>query len=1004
MKYLNKFFLSLIILLNLPGFLLFSAVAQSNSKSFVKGVVLFDGKPHDGANVSVDNKFVQTRTDDNGKFSIEANIGDKLIFTADGYQQQTFSVENTAADISILMIPSVLESKYEVGYSERTKTLLTAAVSSINGDLISKVPVPTVNDAIQGTVTGLTVQRTSGNEPGWSLSNFYVRGIGTFGNGRTPLFIVDDVERDITQLDPEEIESFTVLKDAAATANFGIRGANGVVKVKTRSGHSGKPVVSLKVNFGLQSSARLPEYLNSQEYVRFRNIALSNENLPVSDDPAMYDGTQNPYVYANTDWYGEFIKKASPQQMYKLSVDGGSKTTRYYITLGVTNQEGIYNYTKENKGFDTNPDYTRYNVRVNTDIDLSQYMTVSLDLGGKLETKRVPHGVSASSIFSALSSLPPTIPILNEDGSIAGTSEHRNNLYGYLAKSGYEDQYHRYLQGNVSARYKLDFWVKGLSADAMFAFDSNKSNGRYKSQSFAVYQRNIDKSYSAFGSNTDISLSFGSSDYGYSFMTTFIGGLEYQVKIAGRHDVSAELKYMQSGYEETGNYPVKHDQNLFGHLTYAYDSRYVAELGYSYSGSENFKRSKRYGFFPTISGAWVISNEDFLKNSSAINFLKLRASYGLLGNSNIGLGRFPYMEQFSIGGGYIFGDGYSWSDGSYEGRIYNSNITFEKSLNANIGLDVEMLKGKLSASADLFRNNRNRIITTRSNTIPSVVGQDLPYQNLGSVLNKGFELSLKYKDNINAFGYYAQANISYAHNKITYMDEVSGEEPWTYQTGRQIDVVRGFEAVGFFNTQEDIDSWPKSSYGSVSLGDIKYKDQNGDKIIDSNDLIPLGYSDIPEWNFGLNLGCSYKNFDLNILFTGVANRTLMITNNVFLGMQGNTKVTATAYETWQQGINEATAKYPRLTTQVVSHNQQNSTVWKQNGNYVRLQNFEIGYTLPKSFLSRVKIADARFYVNGYNIFSIDKLGKYHLSADYYNAGVSAYPEMCVYNVGVNVKF
>ena len=1004
-KRINIFSIFKIVLLLFAGLCFCSVNAQNNT--VIWGTVTHNGEPLNNIRVSVENSFIQAQSDLNGNFSIQAEEGDKLLFSANGYKQQAYLIQNANAPVAIEMKLSEDEQIYQVGYSERTKTQLTAAVSIATSDALSKTPIPTINDATQGYVNGLTIERTSGNEPGWSLSNFYVRGIGTFGSGRTPLFIVDNVERDITQLDPQEIESFTVLKDAAATVSYGIRGANGVIKIKTKRGHAGKPIITLNANYGVQTPSVLPEYLGAQEYVRFRNIALQNDGLPIPSDlsynPDMYNGSQNPYIYANTDWYGEFIRKITPQQIYRLSVNGGSETVRYYVTLGITNQAGIYNYTKENKSFDTNPDYTRYNVRANTDIDISKHLTVSLDLGGKLETKRIPN-VSASTIFSTLSSLPPIIPIKNEDGSIAGTSVHTNNPYGYLARKGFEDQYNRYLQGNVSAVYKLDFWLKGLSANAMFGFDSYKLYGRWKSQDYAVYQRNQDATYTKFGEDSDLSLSYGSSDYGYVLRTTFMGGLEYQNTFSDIHYLAGELKYMQSGYEQSGNYSKSKEQNLFGRFTYAYDNRYIAELGYSYSGSENFNKGSRFGLFPVISGAWVVSNEDFLNHSEQINFLKLRASYGLVGNSNIGIGRFPYMGQFYLGNGYVFGDSYAGSDGSYEGRLKNTNITFEKSLNTNIGFDIEMFDNKMALNLDFFRNDRSNIITTRSAILPGIVGQELPYENLGSVLNHGFEATLKHQNKLDDFGYFVQANVSFARNKITYMEEIAGLEAWTYQTGKQVGVVRGLEAVGFFNTQDEIDKWAKSTYGSVNIGDIKYEDQNNDGFIDDNDYVSLDFSNIPEWNFGLNFGFSYKNVDLSMLFTGVANRTLLIGNNVFLGMQGNSKITATAYDTWQQGVNEETAKYPRLTTEIVAHNMQNSTVWSHNGNYMRLQNIEIGYNLPNKLLSKVKIMEARLFVNGYNLFSIDYLKKYNVSADYPNAAISAYPEMRVYNIGLNVKF
>lgn len=998
------------LLLLLAGLLVIPVQAQESNRmddTMVSGIVTFENAPVANARISVEESFTQAKTDAKGLFSIQASEGNKLVFSAKGYEQQIYAVESIYDTIRIELQRAKKEQMFQVGYSERSKTLLTAAVSTTTGDVLAKTPVPVINDAVQGNVNGLTIERTSGNEPGWSLSNYYVRGLGTFGGGRTPLFIVDDVERDISQLDPDEIESLTVLKDAAATADYGIRGANGVVYVKTKRGYIGKPEISLKANFGIQTPSQLPEYLGAQEYVKFRNIALQNDGLPIPNDPAygpaMYDGTQNAYIYANTDWYKEFIRNIAPQQMYRVNVAGGTETVRYYVTLGVTNQLGLYKQTEENEGFSTNANYTRYNVRANTDIDLTDYLTVSLDLGGKLETRNVPNA-SASTIFSTLSSLPPVIPVTNEDGSIAGTTVHTVNPYGLLAKNGYNSQYSRYLQGNVSAEQRLDFWVKGLSVNAMFAFDSYKMYLRGKSQNYAVYQLNTDGSYAKIGEDSDLSINYYSGDLGYALQTTFKGGIAYQNAFNKIHTIGAGLNYMQSSYVEAGNYPNSRIQNIYGNASYAYDNRYVGEITVSYSGSENFRRGKRFGLFPVVSGAWIVSNESFLSDNEQINFLKLRASYGLVGNSNIGIQRFPYTGQFYLGGGYTFGEGYGWSDGSYEGRLKNANITFEKSLNANIGIDVELFKNRLALSVDLFRNDRSNIITTRTDMIPGIVGQALPYENLGTVLNQGFEVSARYQDKAGDFGYFVHANVSFARNKITYMEEVNGLEEWTYQTGKQIDVVRGLEAAGFFNNQGEIDAWAKSTYGTVKPGDIKYVDQNDDGLIDDNDLIPFEFSNIPELNFGMNLGLSYKNFDLSMLFTAVANRTLIVANNVFLGMQGNSKITTTAYDTWQQGVNEGTAKYPRLTTDIVVHNMQNSTIWSHNGNYIRLQNIEIGYNLPDKLLSKLNITGTRIFVNGYNLLSFDHLKKYNVSVAYPDAGISAYPEMKVYNIGLNVKF
>jgi TonB-linked SusC/RagA family outer membrane protein len=886
------------------------------------------------------------------------------------------------------------EKRYDVAYGSRTKTELTSAISVVGGDELAKAPVSILNDAVQGKVTGLTSLRTTGSEPGWTTTQFFVRGIGTFGNGQTPLYMVDNVERDITQLDPEEIQSFTVLKDAAATVAYGMRAANGVINVTTKRGFVGKPEISFKAQVGLQQPTRLPEYLGSEEYVKYRNIALANDELP--EQTAL-----SPY---STDWYGEFLKNTAPQQIYKLTVAGGSDIARYFVLLGVTDQQGLFNFGNENSGYSTNYDYTRYNVRSNVDVDITKYLSVSLDLAGRLETKTAP-AASSSEIFTALSQFPSTLPVKNSDGSIAGTSVYTGNPYGLIAKSGYGNYLNRYLQGNITVNQKLDFWVKGLSVNAMFAYDTYKNYDRGKSRNFAVYQENTDGTFTKFGEDSEVGMNFENWNSDFYLLLSGFGGVNYVNTFNNKHSIGADVKYMQSQRNVPGNELDYKNQSLFGRLTYGFDRRYIAEFGWSYSGSENFTGQQRFDFYPVGSLAWVISNEPFFTNlTNRLGLLKLRASYGLVGNSDAGIGRFPYESQFSRGGGYVFGTGYSGTDGSQEGRIGNLLIGAEHSLNANIGVDIEWLNRLLEVSADVFRNDRSRIITTRSNTLPGIIGQDLPYENIGSVLNRGFEVSLTHRKQINDFAYYAQANISYASNKITYTDEVAGLEPWLSSIGRSVYQQWGLQTAGFFSNQQEIDEWATSTFGVVKPGDVKYVDQNGDNIINDDDRVPLGKPSIPEWNFGFSLGGSYKNVDFNIALTGVANRSLFVSNNVLWGMQNNNKITATAYDAWQQGVNETTALYPRLTTEANNHNYRASDIWQFSGDYLRLQNVEIGYNLPERLLEKIHASGCRIFVNGFNLLSFDQLKKFNLSAEYPNAGVTAYPETRVYNIGVNIKF
>ncbi len=993
-------------------FSLFSIYTYAQDNSIINGSVKDgSGKPIDHVIVSVLDEFTQVTSDNDGKFSISSAPGKVLQFSKMGFIQKNYTLINRVAIVMQLEKENT-EPIYQVAYGVRSKSELTSSISTISAVDLSKAPVSTLGNAIQGLGSGFTVLRTVGAEPGWDQPNIYIRGVQTFGGGTSPLVMVDNVERDFSQLDPEEIESFTILKDAAATAMYGMRGANGVILVTTKKGFVGKPVISLTAQYGMQSATRLPAYTGSQEYVGYRNLALRNDYNKLSDNefnslflsnpknnPANYNGS-NPYLYPNTDWQKATLKSSAPQQSYKLSFRGGTDIAQYYVMAGVVNQQGMYNFGEENQGFTTQNSFARYNFRTAVDVNLSKILKVGVNLGGRVESRHVPN-TGAGTIISALSKLPPTMPVLNEDNSIAGSAIFKYNPYGMIAKTGFQDRFARYIQGTTTADLKLDMILKGLSANALFGFDASKFYGRSKNQSYAVYQQNADGSYTQFGQSSSIDLNFSGWDSSFGLMLNYMAGFAYDNTI-GKNHLAADLKYMQSSMSVDGDNPDYRNQGVFGRVTYTFDKRYTAEFGFANNGSENFASASRFGFFPTISAGWVISNEGFLKDNQVVSFLKLRGSYGKVGNSNIGVGyRYPFEEKYYSGGGYYFGT--AGTDGSYEGRIANPNITWEESLNSNIGLELGLLK-TLDLDLDVFRNDRTQIITGRWNTLPSFIGQDLPYENSGSVLSRGFELTLKHNKKIRDFSYTIQGNASYAKNKITAQEEVVGMNPWEYRTGQVVMQQWGLQVSPdkFFKDQTDIDAYPKSSYGSVQPGDVKYIDQNHDGIIDSQDYVPLGKPSVPELNFGLTLGCEYKGFDFNVLLTGIANRSLFMNNNVFWGMQDNNKITADVAQNSWGVITSPT--YPRLTTQLNPHNYQPSSLWLKNVNYLRIQTMEVGYSLPKKILSKANIGDVRFFVNGYNLFSFDNMSKFNLSAEIPNAGVTLYPEIRVINIGANLKF
>lgn len=894
---------------------------------------------------------------------------------------------------------------YDYAYGVREKSMLTGAVSFINSNTISESPSSSIDKSMQGRLSGVTIMRNS-DEPGYENSSIYIRGIGTFGEGKEPLIMVDGVESDYYQLIPEEIEKITVLKDGAATVLYGIRGANGVILINTKRGINGKPIVTLNAQFGLQNPIMYPKYLGSQEYLMYRNIALANDGLAIPTDdrnnPAMYDGINDPYSFANTDWYGEMLRNTAPQQRYNVSLQGGTDKVRYFVLLGATNQQGIYKHSKVNPNFNTNVSFSGYNVRSNVDMQASRELSIRLDLSARVEQRNTPM-TGASDIFTALSTIPSTIPMFNRDGSLGGNGEYKNNPYGLITQTGYGRQNSRYLSGNIVADYDLQALTKGLSVDLQMSFNTFKHYGRKKDQSFAVYSENSDGSFTKFGEDTDISLAYDNLNDRYFFMYSIIGGFNYD-RVFGCHHLNGALKGLLSSKEINGNSPDFKQQNLFGYAAYQYDNRYTVEFGFSYSGSEDFIGKNRYGFFPVGSFAWNISNEQFMQNVSTVNFLKLRGSYGMVGNSNLGIGRFPSDPRYFPGGGYWFGGSQSESDGAYEGSISNPNITWEKSLNGNVGLDIELLNSRLTASMDAFYNKRSRIISYRTATLPDIIGQVLPLENIGKVDNKGFEVTLGFNDSKGDFRYGVNTNISFARNTIKAYDEVAGLNSWEYRSGHSVTQQWGLEVLGFFSSYEEINQWAKSSYSKLHPGDIKYTNLNGDGIIDQTDEKPIGKPLVPEWTGGLNLMAGYKGFDLNIFFTGVANRTIFVNNNVFWGIQGNNKATNTVKDAWQAGVNEATARYPRLTTLTNNHNYRKNSLWAFNGDYLRLQNIELGYSLPKLLLSKAHISKTRFFVNASNLFSFDRLHKYNVNVENIGSGITTYPQMRIFNVGVSLQF
>lgn len=971
-----------------------------------------DGNPLSGVSVTpLINPNNRAATGADGQYRVRTTRNDTLLFTFVGYRPLKVAVGGREQIHVVLEgTDTFMDEVVVVAYGEQKKISLTGAISSVATRELRQSPVANLSNALAGRLPGLVAFQPSG-EPGNDLSQLFIRGVSTFNNA-APLVVVDGVlGRDFAQLDPNEVESISILKDASSTAVYGVRGANGVILVTTRRGKSGRPQISFSSELGYQSPIRLPEFLDSYNYARLYNEALKNDNLPEkfsAQDLEYYRIGADPYLYPNTDWFDEFLKPYTPMSRANLNISGGGDKVRYFVSASALTQDGIYNFTKLNE-YDSNAKFNRYNFRSNIDIDLTDNFTVGLDLAGRVENRNYP-GRDTWLIFTILNRIPPTYPITNADGSLAGDGLNPENPMGLIAYGGYRDYYGNFLQGTYRMSHKLNFITEGLSARAAFAFDGAFDYNINASRGYAVYQLREDGGYNQFGNDTELGIGKG---YAYNRTVNFEAALDYNRRF-GDHQVTGLFLYNQNRHvihADSYNIPFSY-MGYVGRFTYSYRERLFGEINLGYNGSEQFPKGSRFGFFPSVSAGWVISEENFFnKDAGMVSFLKLRGSYGEVGNDRLGARRFLYQQTFQGAEGYRFGNGQVGYGGIAEGPLANEDITWERARKLNAGLELGLWNDQLFLTADAFNERRDNILTTRG-TVSAIVGRsggDLPPVNIGVVQNRGVDMELTYRNPASKkLNYSVSGNLTFARNKVLFMDEERREFDYQYRTGQRVGQPFGLVAIGFFESYEDIaDSPPHTFVTQESLrpGDIKYKDINSDGVIDANDEVPVGYNTgIPELMFGLSSRISYSGFDFSVLFQGASNSSVFMDNFPIWEFRGGG---AGKVNEWHLGRwtpeTAATATYPRLSSTDNPNNHRLSTFWMRPRNYVRLKNIELGYSFGASALKALKIQKVRFYVNAHNLFTWDKAKIVDPEAPAW-AGNHNYPQQRVLNGGVTLDF
>jgi len=911
-------------------------------------------------------------------------------------------------------VPNKTEQEKNIGYGIQNKAIITSAISTVKGKELRNAFTNNIGNTFYGKFPGLTTVQ-GGNEAGANNPTLYIRGANTFGFNQVPLVIIDGFLADYSQLVPEEIDEISVLKDAAATSIYGMRGANGVLLVTTKKGKIQPLSVSFAAQYGLQSATALPSFLNSYDYANLYNEALANDSKPAlytQNDLNLYQKGTDPTFHPNVNWYNQVLRNSAPTANYNLNFTGGNNTVKFFALLNAVTTQGLYQKFGDQDAESINPVYNRYNFRSNVDVTINKGLSAQLNIGGSIDDKKSPGDLTTGANLGLIDLVAPNaFPIYNPNGSIGGNSTYSGNPLANLLKTGFSTSNGTSFQSSLRLTQALNFITPGLSANVAVSFNNyflGGSNKRKTYQRFSVTKGTLgDTIYTAFGQKTSlVSEETVLSQYrNYAIQAS----LNYD-KAFGKNHFSGLLFFNSDNFTIDKQYPNTDAANqafpyktnsLSTRLTYVSNEKYIAEFSGSYMGTENFPTDNRYGFFPAGSIGWVASKEQFLKGSKFIDFLKFRASYGLVGNENIGGQRFAFDQRYPFVAGYFSGTGNNGVSSYGEGRRANAEVTWEKDTKTNFGIELNMAK-RIGIVFDVFKNNRNDILSSSNGTIPLFLGfNGLPDLNIGKASTSGFELSIKYNnDNKKPVQFFAEGYLAKATNKIEFNGEPLQPNANLYKTGYAIGQPFGLKAIGLFQSDAEIASSPKPIGVVLKPGDIKYQDIGGptgvpDGIIDGNDVTAIGKTSLPEWNFGLTTGVNFKGFDVNLVFQAVTGVTQYLSGSRYHAFQNNGQVNEMALGRWTPQ-NAANATYPRLSADNNQNNYRFSSFWQKDGSFIKLRVLEIGYTLSDKMLKKFHLAQTRLFMNGTNLFTWDKIQEGDADALY------GYPQIRTISMGIKL--
>lgn len=1009
---MKTLYIYIILMLLLPFFSESNIYAQKRSKQYseIKAkVVDKEGNPIQSVRITVDEGIFESSTDKQGKFSLKVTDNSTLVFDVPGFEPQYLGVSVIKQNPVVVMEKSIpyggVKDEVELPFRKTIAREIVGATSTIDEDAISSSNQMNVLNILSGKAPGLNVSQVP-TEPGRSATVLNIRGLSRSATDNAPLIIIDGIERPLEDLTPEEIESITVLKDATSKILYGPKAVNGVLLVKTKRGIKYKRDRQFNIEFGAQTPVRMPEYLNSADYATMYNQARINDGLSPYYTQTDIDGYRmgtNPVLYPDVDFHKLCLNDHMSYRKAIAQFRGGNESAQYYVNATYAGYGGYEAVGKNNTS-------NKFNLRVNLDYKVNDWLKAFVDIAGQMEFYTTNY-MSADKLFSRLSShRPNAYPIKFSDPGNPGTeiygamenanlSSSRENIYAEMALGGSKENTVRKGQTNIGFDLSLDRYVKGLSAKAYVTFDVYNYLVVGKNENFSSY-RPIFNENSLIGKEL-LTVEKKVSDksriadqmyrnYGY------FGQLSYDRTFQAKHQLKSDLVIFQSRRENLGSSQDDVNRTFALRTNYVYNKKWIAELDMAVMGSSRFTKGNRYGYFPTVGVAWIASEEKFLKDKEWLDFLKIKASTGLLGTDN-------YFDFF------LFESRWNTSQSTHFGpkleedvntstlvHVGNPDLTWEKSFEINIGAEASFLNC-LTADFNYFNNYRYDILTPTT-SFSSINGGELMYRNYGSVRNQGVELALEYSGNIGKLHYSIGGNTIWSKAVYEKTDDMEGLSSNRKKEGKPVDTRFGLIAEGLFKSGDEIAAHPVQDFGPVQIGDVKYANINNDHHINENDMLPIG-NEYPRFQFGLNINLAYKGFELSLSGSGMAQYDIYL-NNSYYWMREDQKYSTFVKNYFNPSTGEG--KFPRLTTQQNQNNYRSSSLWMRSGNFFKLRDAMLSYSLPQNITNKMTLKQVKLFVRGSNLFTVSSIKD--LDPEYIDAGVTGYPFFRSFTGGINVVF